>query len=150
MKHSGSVEIGGAHTHTISISQLDVELDHTVSVTESEDTHNHTVTINKHRHAFDKNSLSHTHGVTVDSASGTVDLPSHTHSLDFGIFEHQNTATITIKKDDGTTITNLGTTTTGATFEKNDVAVGDGNIIKITSDNLARVQVYIFIEYYLA
>lgn len=150
MSHSGSVNTGGSHNHNISIAQTDVELDHSTSVTELEDTHEHTIKINKHRHSFDKNSLSHTHGVTIDSASGSVNLPDHTHQLNFGIFENQNTATVTIKKDDGTTTETLGTTTTGSVFDENDISIENGSLIKIEADNLVRVQVYIFVEYYLA
>ena len=89
--------------------------------------------------------LSHTHVINTTGSTGWVDLPNHAHSLDFGIFQSSAIATVTVKK--GSTV--IGTIQTNNSGDFKDISVVDGDQINITSDNLARVKVFIFVEYIL-
>jgi hypothetical protein len=113
---------------------------HIVSGNTSSSSHTHSIDAadiaSSHYHEIDKYWLRHSH---------TVSIPSHTHGLSYGIYESSATATVTIKKGS----TTIGTVTTGNKGNFSNVSVSDGDIISITANNLARVQVYIFVEYYL-
>ncbi|KYC55725.1 MAG: hypothetical protein APG09_01572 [Candidatus Methanofastidiosum methylothiophilum] len=89
--------------------------------------------------------LSHTHVINTTGSTGWVDLPNHAHNLDFGIFQSSAIATVTVKK--GSTV--IGTIQTNNSGDFKDISVVDGDQINITSDNLARVKVFIFVEYML-
>ncbi|OOC42196.1 hypothetical protein [Thermosipho sp. 1074] len=115
-----------SHSHSIS---SDGSHTHSVSITH---THSIGVTQFDHYHEFDKNALSHSHTIQP-----------HNHGLNYGIYESTVTATVTISK--GTTT--LGTVATGNKADITNVSVTDGDTISITADNLARVQIYIFVEY---
>jgi len=117
----------GSHNHTGSV---------TIDSTNSSHAHSINVAQFNHHHEFDTLALSHNHAINI---------PDHTHDLVYGIYESSDTATITIKK--GTDV--LGTVTTGNSIDINNEAINDGDIINITSSGLARVQVYIFVEFYL-
>ncbi len=123
--HTHDISRSGAHTHDVDISHT-----HTIDVLQ----------INKHKHLVTLylSDLQHTHDVTIS-------IPAHSHNLQYGIYESTVTATVTIKK--GTTT--IGTVTTGNKGDFANIAVNDGDVISITANNLARVQVYIFVEYYL-
>jgi hypothetical protein len=123
--HTHDISRSGAHTHDVDISHA-----HTIDVLQ----------INNHKHLVTLylSNLQHTHDVTIS-------IPAHSHNLQYGIYESTATATVTIKK--GTTT--IGTVTTGNKGDFANIAVNDGDVISITADNLARVQVYIFVEYYL-
>jgi hypothetical protein len=113
---------------------------HIVSGNTSSSSHTHSIDAadiaGSHYHNIDRYWLRHSHA---------VDIPSHSHGLSYGIYESTATATITIKKG----ATTIGTVTTGNKGDFANIAVNDGDVISLTANNLARVQVYIFVEYYL-
>jgi hypothetical protein len=87
---------------------------------------------------------SHNHEITLDGHTHSVTIPPHTHPIDFGIYESANTATITVSKG-----TSSWAVTTGNKLDVSNIAISDGETINISANNLARVQAYIFVEYFL-
>lgn len=131
---------GGDSYDDTYLSAMDNAPDHNHSV---DITHSHTidvVDINYHKHLITLyfSDFQHTHDVNINIAG-------HNHALVFGIYEDTATATITVSKG----ATTIGTVTTGNKGDWENIAVSDGDVISITSDNLARVQVFIFVEYML-
>jgi len=146
----------GTHNHYIS-DTTDYESNHQHSVSEGssytgyDGGHDHSFSGNtgytgSHTHYFQ--TPNHTHSVSIYISSHThnvdINIPSHTHPIDFGIYESTNTATITITKG-----TNNWNVATGNSIDLSNIAVNNGETITLSADNLARVQVYIFVEYFL-
>lgn len=139
---SGSTDYKSGHTHSISEGS---------SYTGSSGGHDHSFSSSTgytgtHTHYFQ--TPNHTHSVKISISSHThnvdIDLPSHTHPIDFGIYESANTATITVSKG-----TSSWAVTTGNKLDVSNIAISDGETINISANNLARVQAYIFVEYFL-
>jgi len=149
---AGQTDSKGSHTHSVSgTTGTSGSHTHNASVTiDSDGEHTHDVPIPDHLHSILLSDLKHSHDFSIDA---TVDI-SHKHSLDYGIYESPVIAQVTIKHTDNSDpqnpiTTTKGTVTTDDMIDINNVPVSDGDVITISADNLARVQVFIFVEYML-
>jgi len=160
--HTGESGYAGGHSHSISDDVASYFTDtveghshiykrRIATVTATTSNHKHTISIDsggEHSHLISAADIAacHYHDIQLSQFehSHRVNI-SHGHSLIYGIYESSDTATITVKKGTNT----LGSVTTGNSIDINNEAVNDGDVINITSSGLARVQVYIFVEFYL-
>jgi hypothetical protein len=163
--YSNAISAGGSYSHTTtssaggsSTSTSSTEGGHmhgqSLGMTENGDhSHNitgsYTTTNGAHQHtpwAVMGVGGEHTHTISIANHTHSVNIgiPDHTHPINFGIYESTNTATITVSKG-----TSSWTVTTDNKLDVSNIDISDGEIINISADNLARVQAYIFVEYFL-
>lgn len=116
-------------------------------------THSHVISPNWTKFTTDPGgSDNHTHDYDVangweivswGSLTTTTSGGAHTHTIQFGIYEATNSATITVKQN----TTTIGTVSTGNKGDWQDIDISDGDVIELLSDDLARVSVFVFVEY---
>lgn len=153
LTHSHTIDTAdiNAHQHKVTINSADLYHKHDVVISIA--AHDHAITDTGHIHSIGVGQFDHYHQIDLNhfKHSHTVSIDSHTHNLNYGIYESSDTATVTIEHYDtsANTTTQLFQATTGNKGEYSNLSVEDGDIIKISSTGLARVVVFIFVEYTL-
>lgn len=125
--HSHSISLQG-HSHSISLQAHD----HTINIP----SHNHTITIPPHNHTVDI--PSHTHTV-----NGSVTIPSHNHTLNEGIkVSTTNPSNVNFHINDVSVAVLQGSDSRNNIDIADKIKIGDWNVIKVTTSNLARISCY--------
>ena len=131
VQHSHSIK---SHTHYVR--------SHTHSLPE----HSHSITLEPHTHSITMQS--HSHDVTIPSHSHTVsmkiEIPEHSHELKEGVMvstTQPNNVIMYINDEAITTIDSSNPTSNNLDIT-DKIKIGEWNIIKVTTNNLARVSIY--------
>lgn len=129
-----------SHTHDVSIP------DHTHTVTIPDHDHDVTISIPSHSHDVTITLDDHTHDIEIPDHTHDITLPDHTHEIEFGIFEIDTGATVSIKVN-GTTVK---TGSTGETdLDITDHIVKGWNTIELTPTDLARISASVFFQVFI-
>ena len=131
LQHSHSIP---AHTHYVP------------SHTHSLPAHSHSISLSPHTHTITMQS--HSHDVTIPPHSHTVsmkiEIPEHSHALKEGVMvstTQPNNVIMYINDEAITTIDSSNPTSNNLDIT-DKIKIGEWNIIKVTTDNLARVSIY--------
>ena len=116
------------------------------SHTHSLPAHSHSITLSPHTHTITMQS--HSHDVTIPPHSHTVsmkiEIPEHSHSLKEGVMvstTQPNNVIMYINDEAITTIDSSNPTSNNLDIT-DKIKIGEWNIIKVTTNNLARVSIY--------